>query len=241
MSEGRKFIPALIEPGNVQAKINSITIKDRGYKNKEGNIITDVILNLETKPIGGNFKGMRKDSNDPNSPTYLGQIGRVKLNEWGYSDGQPIPDFILKRDEDILRALKSLFIETGTLSWLEAQHEKYSSPEGLIELFNRDLPFKDMYLYWCIASRQYTNSRGYTADDLYLPKYNKELGKPFSVEPAGIIIFDFKKHVQTPKKKDVDNFEATTNAPVESPKADTGESQSGIVQNHDENDKLPWE
>lgn len=253
MSNNTNYIPAVIPAGNVKAKINSIELKDKPWKSKEGLTITDVILNLETEPMGGNFKGLKKDYNNPNSDTYLGQVAKVRLSEWGFKDVN-LPDFQITREADILRALKSLFMETGTLEWFKAQDNKFDTQDiqRLIDLFNKEQPMKNFYMYWCLASRQYINRNGYKTDDLYLPKWTKADGSPFSTKLDSLIKFDITKHVTPPKTKEVSSFgENTAASPVSNevkstdtqhgPSAGTNQSSKESVSEIKSSTDLIWE
>ena len=214
MSDNKNYVPSVIPAGNVKAKINSIELKDKPWKDKNtGGTITDVVLNLETEPMAGSFKGLKKDYNNPNSDTYLGQVAKVRLSEWGFKDTN-LPDFQITREADILRALKSLFIETGTLDWFKAQDAKFDTKDiqRLIDLFNQEQPMRNFYMYYCLASRQYVNKNGYKTDDLYLPKWNKDAGSPFSTKLDNLIKFDIAKHVTAPKTQEVKSFEPDNNA-----------------------------
>ena len=214
MSDNKNYVPSVIPAGNVKAKINSIELKDKPWKSKEGATITDVILHLETEPMSGSFKGLKKDYNNPNSDTYLGQVAKVRLSEWGFKDTN-MPDFQITREDDILRALKSLFIETGTLDWFKGQDGKFDTKDvqRLIDLFNKEQPMRNFYMYFCLASRQYINKNGYKTDDLYLPKWNKDAGSPFSTKLDNLIKFDIAKHVTPPKTTEVKSFEPEATEP----------------------------
>ena len=209
MSDNKNYTPAVLPPGVHKVKVNSIDLRNRPYKTKEGDIITDVILNVESAPLP-NFKGLKKDYNDPNcTETYLGQVGRLKISEWGFK-GVNMPDFQISKSEEILRALKSLFIETGQLEWFKAQDAKHATPEELVSDFNYQNPIKGFYFFICAATRQYTNKKGYATDDLYLPKWTKEGGSPFSTKLENLIKYDAAVHFAGPRAKTVTSFEPVT-------------------------------
>lgn len=242
----KKYTPSVIPPGNVQAKINSIELRDRPYKTKEGDIITDVVLNLETKPITDvTFKGLKYDYTNPASATYKGQVARVRLNEWGFKDVNRT-DFTITKEDDILRHLKSLFMETGQLAWFTAQDDKMGVKDikRFIEAINKDQPFKDFYMYYCLASRQYINKNNYKTDDIFLPKYDKEVGKPFSVEMKDLIQFNIEKHVTPPKTKEVTSFEPVKETPTNTETTTTATTQNGQAVNNplkNEEEDINWE
>jgi len=219
MSDEKKYVPSVIPPGNVQCKINSVELRLRPYTTNEGKTVTDVVLNVETKPIiDVAFKGLKRDYNNPNSEAYKGQVARLRLNEWGFKDTDRA-DFSITKEDDILRHLKSLFMEVGQHDWFKAQDDKYDTKDiqKLIDAINKEQPFKDFYMYYCLASRQYLNKKNYKTDDLYLPKYSKETGKPFSVNMHDLIKFDIATHVVAPKVKEVQSFEPTKEVPASLP------------------------
>ncbi len=194
-----KFISSALTPGTHKLKINSFDLKKRSFNNRDSNPIFDVILNVEGEPLGGNFRGFKKDYNDPNSPTYLGQVGRLRLNEYGYSDSKLADGTEISADKDILRNLKSLCMEIGQLKWFQDVDDKLPTPESLIKELNASGIFKDHYLYYTVCSRQYINNKGYTADDLFLGKYKAGVGKPFSKTVEDLIPFSSTAHITKAK------------------------------------------
>lgn len=196
MSNG--YIPAVLPPGNHKAKILKIELRERPFKTKTGATITDIVLHLETEPIGGNFKGLKKDYTDDSKGVFLGQVAKVRSNEWGFSDGQNRSGDPIDAQKEMLKALKSLCMEIGQLKWFQDQDEKLPTASQLVEAINKAELFKDHYLYWCLASRQYMNKKNYATDDLYLPRYSKEDGKPFSKKMDDLIVYNSAKHLVKP-------------------------------------------
>jgi len=217
MSDQKNYIPAVLPSGNHKAKITSFELRERPFKTKAGNSIIDLVLNLETEPIGGNFKGLKKDSTNPASEVYLGQVARVKYSEWGFSDGMTPGGNKIEGDKEILKSLKSLCIEIGQLKWFQDLDEKLPTVAEAVKAVNESGHFKDHYLYWCLASRQYVNKNNYATDDLYLPKYSKEAGKPFSKKMDDLIKYNSTNHLMKPKN-------APANTGTAQPKADPGQT-----------------
>lgn len=199
MSETKNFIPSVIPPGSVKAKIVGFELKVRPYKTKEGDPITDIILNLNTDSIGGTFRGLKKDYNDPNSEHYLCQVGRCRISEWGFSKGKTKSGVEVDPEKDMLRALKSLCMEIGELKWFQDVDNTLPTVAEMIKQINESNIFKNFYLYFTIASRQYLNKKNYVTDDLYLPRYSKEAGKPFSKKMDDLIKFNSTVHVMKPR------------------------------------------
>ena len=80
---------------------------------------------------------------------------------------------------------------------------------------NKDKPFKDKWMTFCICGREYYNKAGYIAYDLYLPKFAKE-GKAFSQEEDETIIFNANNHIDYAQKPTpVEDFGANKEQPEE--------------------------
>lgn len=188
-----------IPPGNWEAKILQLEITERKYRTNDDKPIFDLVLHMESKPIGGNFQGFRKDMNDESKGYFLGQVARVKYNEWGFSDAVLKGGTELFAEKEISKALKSLCMEISQLQWFQQQDDSLPTAKELVERINKAELFKDHYLFWCFGSKQYVNKKGYATDDLYLPKYSAEAGKPFSKKFEGTIIYNSTIHFMKPK------------------------------------------
>lgn len=238
------YIPSVIPPGNHEAKVLNIELKTRPYKTKTQATIFDIVLNLETKPMGGTFRGLKKDFSNPNSETYLGQVGRVKTSEWGYSDGTTGGGIEIFADKEILKGLKSLCMEIGQLKFFQDLDDKFLSPEAMVKEINDSGIFKDHYLYWCIASKQYIKKNNYPADDLYLPRYSAEAGKPFSKKMDGLITYDMNVHLTKPKTAAVKNSDKKKEDKPAQTEMDLKESENlgkdPTFTGNDDNDDLPF-
>ena len=82
MSAGSGKEKPVIGPGNQVVKINSITFDVTPYAADAFNIM----LHVESEPMEGEFQGFLLDANDPNSPRYAGQVGRVRFSQYAYKD-----------------------------------------------------------------------------------------------------------------------------------------------------------
>lgn len=191
-------LPKLIEPGEHILKINAITLnrpefeqiqKDQGYF---------LILEVETKPIEG-FEGFQIDKDDESKGHYAGQIGHVKTSKYYYRDGSTKQGVEIHRDLEILKQLKNLCIATGCLDWFEKADGKYDTIELFVEAFNKAQPFKNKFLKFCIAGKEFEKKNNYVGHDLFLPKITK--GRlPFEAEDAKVsklIAFDEAEHIIT--------------------------------------------
>lgn len=249
MSTEKTYINSVMSAGNVKCKINDITIRTRPYKSKEGNDIFDVVLHLESEPIkAGNFKGLKMDYTDSNSKHYLGQVARVNMHKFGYSDGATKSGIEVIADEQIARALKSIFIEINAYDWLQEQDGIFKTKEALLNFARKEKIYQDKYLYYCLATRQYINKSGYVADDLYLPQYNKEIGSPFAKDLEKVIKFSAEVHVEKPRDapkevvKEVVKEETKQPAPKkQSPKEKSVEEEGPISDINELSSDMPWD
>lgn len=201
-------VPKLIQPSNVSAKILSIYLDRPSFlTNGEYNLV----LMLETASLGDDFEGFFIDKDDPSKGRHKGQIGRVKAQEFAFSTGTTKTGIAKDRDKDIVRFLYNLFNAMGMAKWYADQDHKYNTIEELVKGIDKDKPFKDIYLNWCIAGKEYDGKNGYKNYDLYLPFFGKD-GAPVEredVEPGNskLYTFDKAKHLKVKKAaKPVNNF-----------------------------------
>lgn len=202
------FTPKNLQPGNVSCKIEGIYLEKSRFNDQEFNLT----LNLEGPDMGEDFTGFMIDKDDPSRGTYRGQIARVRASEYTYKDGTTPSGVAVSRDNDILRMVGFICKETDSSKWLEAQHEKHDTVEELIEQLNTDKPFKDKYLRFCLAGREY-DKNGYTNYDLFLPKFTKT-SVPFESETkeeasSKVAKFDPSIHIKKRKTATVDSFNET--------------------------------
>lgn len=208
--------PKVIQPGNVECKINSITLDKVPYK--EG--AYHVCLHLETMPIeDDSFEGFLVDKDNPDGPRYLGQIGKVRMGEWPYSDGETKSGIKISRDTEIVKAIQNICKEAGCLAWLEANDNVYNTIEDFVTAFNNDAPFKGKSLKFCIAGREYMNKAGYMNYDLYLPKTQKGQMNMQRVDTDVIKLMPFNAelHIKKAKSETVSSFSAGSDFDVDVP------------------------
>ena len=204
-------IPKLIQPSNVSAKIMKIYLDRPDFlKNGEYNLV----MLLETPSLGDSFEGFYVDKDNPSKGRHKGQIGRVKAAEYAFSDGETKSGIKVERDREIMKFLQDLVKALGKKAeaWFKAQDKKHDTIELFVEQFEKDKPYKDVFLNWCIAGKEYEGKGGYTNYDLFLPRRSKD-GVPFesdgvATEESRLYVFDKEKHVKKKKaSKGVSNFE----------------------------------
>lgn len=193
-----------IEPGSQQCKINGVELVAVPWK--EG--AYHLAFHVESPEIGGDFQGFPIDKDDPTKGNYKGAVGKIKAGEWPFSDGTTKGGVAISRDTEILKFIKNICVATGNLDWLDSQNEKHDTIESLVAKFDKDKPFKDVFIHACVAGKEYKDKKGYTRFDLYFPKYSRS-GSPFvslSLGEGKLIKFDPIEHIKKEKIKDVDSF-----------------------------------
>ena len=213
--------PKVIQPGLVECKINSVTLDTVPYKEGAYNLS----LNVETRPLGDDFEGFFIDKDNPDGGRYEGQISRVRMSEWAYSDGETKTGIKISRDTEIVKALQTLCKETNSIAWLDSQDNKHETIEEFVIAFNTDKPFKDKFVKMCVAGREYMNKAGYMNFDLYLAKATRgQVNVENSDKDSGkLMTFDSELHIKKAKteavasfsaKADDDDFNVTTTSKV---------------------------
>lgn len=184
---------------------------------KKGEKAYEVVLDLETKPIGESFEGWLIDAKNEKGPRYLGQTGRIKTRKWPYKDGSWTGQGkTVKFDmvDDILKVIQLLEQECGT-DFLVQTSGKYNTIEEIVEAFNAAKPFDGIFLKWCIGGEEETQESGHPKYFLALPKFEKGF-KLFANESdaAHVLPFDKALHVEVKGgAAPVNSFPATGGTP----------------------------
>ena len=210
MSAGSGNTKPVISVGNQKVKINSISFDPTPYDAESFNIV----LNVESEPITGEFNGFSKDMNNPNSERYLGQVGRVRFSQYPYKDAILPSGREISKDTEVLKGmvyLSEVLNKREALDKIEA---------NTIELFMDEcnkLFSNSEYINACIGGREWENKEGYINFDLYLPKMSKE-GIPLEAidkENSRLLTYDEnnKNHlrkIQTQNAPTTTSFEPAT-------------------------------
>lgn len=198
---GGNGLAKTITPGNHKLKINSIIAED--FKFIPGAL--QIILNVETEPIEG-FEGFMIDKDDESKGHYAGQIGRVKAGQYAFADGTTKSGVKIYRDNSILVFLKSICTTLDMLAWFDEQDNKHDTIEDFISAFNKTAPYKDKFMDFCIAGKEYEGKTGYTNYDLYLPKSSKD-GFAFAKLGSGKhLLYSEALHLKKLEAKKVEAF-----------------------------------
>ena len=194
-------LPKTITPGNHVLKINSIELEE--FKFIDG--AYHLMMHVETAPIEG-FEGFFIDKDDESKGRYAGQIGRVKASQYAFADGETKSGIKIQRDRSILIFLRSLANTLKINDWFLGQDGQHETIEDFVKAFNSSAPYKDKFLEFCVAGKEYEGKTGYTNYDMWLPKAE---GKKYAfgeVEGGAVIKFDETKHLKKLEVKEVKSF-----------------------------------
>lgn len=201
-------VSKVLQPGNHTCKVVSVKLESVSYK--EG--AYHVNLYVEGPDLGKDFEGFWYDKDDESKGRYKGQAGRVRANEYPYSDGETKTGIKVSRDKEIMRFIKNFCSAMGTMSWFDEQDNKHETIESFVEGFNTDKPFKDVFMRMCLGGREYQNLQGYTNYDLFFPKGTRSrfAYESEKIPEAMSKVLKFNPEIHIKKKKaapTVDNFE----------------------------------
>lgn len=194
-----------ITPGNHKLKLNNLNLLRFNFMEADNGYY--LVMNMETEPIA-NFEGFFIDPENEDKGRYEGQVGQVKTNKYFYKSATLPSGIEIDRDDEIIKQIKNICVETDCLNWLVNADGKYNTIEELVEGFNTDAPFKDKYLNVVVAGKEYMNKKQNVNWDLYLPKYVKGYNTYENVDtktPA-LVPFNESKHVIRLATNDVNNF-----------------------------------
>jgi len=185
MSAGSGKEKPVIEPGNQVVKINSVTFDQTPYDADAYNIT----LNIESKPIDGEFQGFLVDQNNPNGPRYQGQVGRVRFSPYAYKDTTLANGNEISRDTEVMKAM--IFLSEALGKRAELDKISANTIEEFMTACN-SLFSGSEYVNMCLGSREWENKDGYINNDLFLPKLSKA-GVPIEAlgtEPSRLLTYD---------------------------------------------------
>lgn len=229
--EKKEYISKTISPGNRIVKINSIKF----YKTKIG---YNVVLNVESKPIGGDFEGFAIDKENPDKGKYLGQVGKVKLSrfpfngdKWDGSKYVPSDNPEELMDQRIKLAIQNILMEGGHK--LNEYGEGFESWEDFEKLFNEKNILKDVWFEMAIGGEEEFNEQGFKNVKLFLLPRTKE-AKNIKLESnslVSIVKFDANntKHLVPPK-----------NAVISDDKSDPTPPPAPEMKQQEKTDELPF-
>jgi len=195
MSAGSGKVKPVIDAGNQELKINSITLNAPPY-DKEA---YDLQINVESRPVTGEFEGFLHDANNPNGPRYEGQVGRVSFQRYAFANTTLPSGREINRDAEIMKSLIYMAEQIGKRSELDAIEAQ--TIEQFVTSASAILS-GDTYYNFCIAGREWENKEGYINYDLFLPR-NSRNGvslETLDVENSRLYKFSKEDHVKELKK-----------------------------------------
>ena len=190
-----------IAPGNHTLKINSIVLEDFSFIDGAKHLI----LHVETLPIEG-FEGFLIDKDDESKGRHAGQIGRVKASQYAFADGETKSGIKIQRDRSILIFLQNLSKSLGVNEWFIAQNGKHETIEDFVKAFNDSADYKDIYLDFCVAGKEYMGKTGYTNYDMYLPKADRGVYSFGEKGNTKILTYNEGLHMKKLEIKEVNKF-----------------------------------
>jgi len=198
-------LPKTIAPGEHTLKINSAELKRFPFMEADNGYY--FILNVETKPVDG-FEGFFIDKDDESLGRYAGQIGEVKTNRYYYKDGTTKSGVEISRDMELLKQLKNLCIATDSMQWFDDADGKYDTIEDFVKGFTEAAPFKDKWLKFTVAGKEFERKNGYIGYDLFTPKLTRGTVAFEAVDAkiSKLIAFDEEKMWDKYQKKEVAEF-----------------------------------
>lgn len=169
-----------LSPGNEYCKINRIWMeKSRFVDNKTGAEQWLLIMNLEGPAQHEGFEGFFIDQNNQALGRCKGQSANVKTRMFSYGDFTDKEGTLIPRDRNLLIDLKLLCEALNILPWFNsAPQQTHNTVEDLVAAMNREQPFKDIWMHYCLAGKGFKNKAGFDAWELYLPLPGA-LGKPY--------------------------------------------------------------
>ena len=193
-------VSPVIGPGNHTVKINSMVYNPAPY-DQEVIIIT---FNLETMPIGNNFNGFLVDPNNTNGERYKGQVGRVKLNPYGFKTMKFANGQEIQRDVEILKYISIVADATNLrdkLDLIEAPNI-FSFLDSCKSLFVNTAFFNA-----CIGGKEYKNLQNYINIDLHFPKLSTKSLFMTKLDNSNVLQYDASKHLKKLVENKQEEFE----------------------------------
>jgi hypothetical protein len=205
MSAGSGKVKPVIDAGNQELKINSIVLNTPPYDQSA----YDLQINVESKPVTGEFEGFLCDINNPNGPRYQGQVGRVSFQRYAFADTTLPSGREINRDAEIMKALIFMSEQQGKRAELDAIQAQ--TIEQFVESANTILS-GDTYYNFCIAGREWENKEGYINLQLFLPKRtsNSVTIERLDVDNSNLIEFNRSEHVVVLKNKSTNTTSTTS-------------------------------
>jgi hypothetical protein len=196
----KNFISKELKPGNVVAKIVNLSIEESKTPKDPSNPEYKIWIELEGKPMGGDFVGFDKVFGDPSKGQYAGQFKKIQFSNWPLRDYTGVSkkdgkEFKITAAGQILDFLQKLLDLTGNGSWLEDNDGKFDTWPQLFAGVMRSKALKDVYFSWCLAATESVNAGGYPVYYMYLPE-RRDAAEPFALEGGLVTTFEPTIHIK---------------------------------------------
>ena len=205
MSAGSGKVKPVIDAGNQELKINSIVLNTPPYDSSA----YDLQINVESRPVTGEFEGFLYDMNNPSGPRYQGQVGRVSFQRYAFADTTLPSGREINRDAEIMKALIFMSEQQGKRAELDAIEAQ--TIEQFVESANTILS-GDTYYNFCIAGREWENKEGYINLQLFLPKRSRNgvTIERLDVDNSNLVEFNRSEHIVPLKNKSTNTASTTS-------------------------------
>lgn len=203
---GTPGIPKVIAPGNVVARILDMKLEVPPYDSSAYNLI----LHLETEPIGEDFEGLPINKDMPELGNHAGQVARVQSQQYSYSDYTNKDGKTTTKEDMIFRWLWNFAKEIGVADTLKEKDIQGATIDEYVNNAKAYIVNPERWVHFCIAGSEYENKNGYIQYRLFLPRSEKgrnayELMNVGS-EPKRLIKFEESLHIKKKKSEPVSSF-----------------------------------
>lgn len=189
----------IILPGNIVARVLDMKLEVPPYDANAFNLI----LQLETQPLGDGFEGLPIDKDVPDLGNYAGQVARIQTQQYSYTDYTNKEGKTTSKEDMIFRWIWNFAREIGVAQTMIDHDVKGESIEEYVENAKPFLVSKDRWIHFCIGGAEYENKNGYTQYRLFIVKSEKnKYGFEIYTEgkaPTKLIKFNDALHIK--KKK----------------------------------------
>jgi hypothetical protein len=198
------FISKELQPGVQVAKINKISIEKKKNPKDASVPEYELFIELEGKPMGGEFVGFDKVFGDPSKGQYAGQFKRIKSSNWpikaySYTDKKTGKQVTKNVEVQVAEFFQKILNLVKNPNWIKENASKFNTLEQFVTEFNRSRVFKDVYFKWLLAATETINAEGYPKHYIFLPDY--KTAKTYIAEENGIVTdFDQSVHIIKDKK-----------------------------------------
>lgn len=196
----KSFISKELKPGNVVAKIVNMSIEESKTPKDPANPEYKIWIELEGKPMGGDFVGFDKVFGDPSKGQYAGQFKKIQFSNWPIRSYSGVSkktgkEFEMTATSQILDFLQKVLDLAGHGSWLEDNDGKFDTWPQLFSGLMRSKALKDVYFSWCLAATESVNAAGYAVYYMYLPE-RRDAAEPFALEGGLVTKFEPTIHIK---------------------------------------------